>query len=80
MKNLCNLCKLTAGIKKCKSTIKKKRKKHDNIALLAKTRLNLIEVLISKALIDLIDSYYTHDGFASVHNVQWEIKNPKNAA
>ena len=45
-------CAITAGIKKYKSTIKKKKKKHDKIALLGKSKLNRIEVLISKALID----------------------------
>ena len=42
---------VTAGIKKYKSIIKKK-KKHDKVALLAKTKLNTIEVSISKALLD----------------------------
>ena len=44
---------VTAGIKKYKSIKKKKRKNHDKIELLVKTKLNKIEVLISKALIDL---------------------------
>ena len=45
---------IIAGIKKYKykSIIKKKKKKHDKIVLLAKSKLNSIEVLISKALID----------------------------
>ena len=43
---------ITAGIKKCKSISKKKEKKHNKIVLLAKTKLNTIEILISKALID----------------------------
>ena len=43
-------CAFTAGIKKYKSIIKQKRKKHDNIVLLAKTKLNNTEVLISKVL------------------------------
>ena len=43
------ICVLTAGIKKYKLIIKKK--KHDNIVLLAKSKLNSIEVLISTALI-----------------------------
>ena len=38
---------ITAGIKKYKSIIKKKRKKHDKIVLLGKDKLNTIEVLIS---------------------------------
>ena len=42
-----------AGIKKCKSTIQNKKKKnHDKIVLLTKTKLRRIEVLISKALTD----------------------------
>ena len=40
--------------------------KHDKIVLLAKTKLNTIEVLISNAL---IDSVITHDEFVSVNNV-----------
>ena len=46
------ICVITAAIKKYKSIIKKKRKKHDKIVLLAKSKLNNIELLISKALID----------------------------
>ena len=40
------------GIKRHKSIIKNKKKKHDKIQLLAKSKLNTLEVLISKALID----------------------------
>ena len=40
---------ITAGIKKYKSIIKIKKKKRDKIVLLAKSKLNKIEVLISKA-------------------------------
>ena len=47
------ICAITAGIRKCKSIVKKKRKKHDKIVLLIKSKLNSIGVLISKALIDL---------------------------
>ena len=50
---------IIAGIKKYKSIIKKK-KNHDKIVLLEKDKLNTIEVLISKAL---IDSYISHDKF-----------------
>ena len=39
---------ITAGIKKYKLIIKKKKKNHDKIVLLAKSRLNRIEVLIIK--------------------------------
>ena len=37
-----NVCAITAGIKKYKSIIKKKKKKHDRIVLLAKSKLNSI--------------------------------------
>ena len=45
---------------------KKKKKKPDKIVLLGKDKLNTIEVLISKAL---VDSYINHDEFVSVNNV-----------
>ena len=63
------------------SIIRKKKKKHNKILLLAKTTLNSIEVLISKAL---IESNITHDEFVSINNVlkeyddiKEEIKNLK---
>ena len=46
------ICVITAGIKRYKSINKKKKKKHDKIILLSKSKLNSLEVLISKALID----------------------------
>ena len=46
------ICTLTAGIKKHKSIIKTRRKKHDKKVLLEKNKLTAIEVLISKALIN----------------------------
>ena len=51
------ICGIIAGIKKYKSIIKKKKKKHDKIVLLAKCKLNSIEVIISKALIDSVISH-----------------------
>ena len=57
-----NLCAITAGIKKYKSIIKKKKKKHDKIVLLGKDTLNTIEVLVSKS-----SSYISHDQFVSVN-------------
>ena len=45
-------CAITTVIKKYKSIIKKKKNKHDKMVLLAKTKFNSGEVLISKALID----------------------------
>ena len=53
-------------IKKYKSIIKKKKKKHDKRVLLAKSELNSIEVLISKAL---IDSNISHDEFVLISSV-----------
>ena len=60
------ICVITAAIKKYKSIIKKKRKKHDKIVLLPKSKLNSIEVLISKAL---IDSNINHEKFVLINNV-----------
>ena len=46
------ICVITAGIKKYKSIIKKEKRKHDKIVFWAKSKLNSVEVLTSKALID----------------------------
>ena len=46
------ICVITAGIKKYKSIIKKEKKKHDKTVLFTKSKLNSVEVLTSKALID----------------------------
>ena len=51
------ICVITAGIKRYKSIIKKNRE-HEKIVLLAKSKLNSIEILVSKAL---IDSNISHD-------------------
>ena len=51
------ICAITTVIKKYKSIIKKKKKKSDKIVLLAKSKLNSIEVLISKVLIDSVISH-----------------------
>ena len=60
------ICVITAGIKKYKSIIKKKRRKHDKIVLLAKSKLNSIEVLIFETLTDLNIS---QDEFLLINNV-----------
>ena len=67
--------------KKYKSIVKKKKKKHDKIVLLANTKLKSIEVLISKVLFDSVISY---DEFVLINNVlkgydkmNEEIKNLK---
>ena len=43
---------IVAGIKKYKSITKEKKKKHDKIVLLEKSKLNSTEVLISKTYYD----------------------------
>ena len=61
-------------LKKYKSIIKKKKKKHNKIKLLGKDNLNTIESLFFKAL---IDPYIGHDEFVLVNNVlreYYEIK------
>ena len=68
------ICAITAAIKKYKSIIKKKKKKHDKIVLLVKDKLNTIEVLISKVL---IDSYISHE-FISVNFVLIEYNEMKD--
>ena len=76
------ICAITARSKKYWSIITKKKKKDDKIVLLAKTKLDAIEVLISNSL---INSYISRDEFFSVNNVlieqngmKEEIKNPQN--
>ena len=69
---------ITAAIKKYTSVIKKKKKKHDKIVLLAKSKLNSMEVLLSKAL---IDSVISHEEFILINvlkqynEMKKEIKN-----
>ena len=50
------ICAITAEIKKYKSIIKKKNKKHNKIVLLAKSKLNSMEVLTSNAFIESVIS------------------------
>ena len=56
-------CAVTKEIKKYKSIIKKKKKKNDKIA---KSKLNSIEFVVSKAL---IDSVISHGEFVLINNV-----------
>ena len=77
------ICPITAGTRKYKSVIKKKKKERDKIVLLGKDKLNTIGVLISKAG---IDSWISYDKFISVNNVlrkynemKEEIKNPETS-
>ena len=43
------ICAIITGIKKYKSIIREREKKHDEIVLFAKSKLNRIEVFVSKA-------------------------------
>ena len=63
---LVKVCVITAIIKSNKPIIKKKKKNYDKIVLLAKTKLNRIELLISRTL---IDSNISHDDFVLINNV-----------
>ena len=54
---------LTTGIKKLLSITRNKKKKHDKILMLAKSKLNSIETLISQALIDMEIS---HEEFITI--------------
>ena len=64
------ICVITAWIEKYKSINKKKKKNHDKIILLAHSKLNSIEVLISEAL---TDSNINHDEFVLINNVLKEF-------
>ena len=59
-----NICTITAGIKNYRSIIKTKKEKAYKIILFGKDKLNIIEVLVSNAL---IDSYISPDEFPSVN-------------
>ena len=61
------ICEITARIKKYKSVFRKKKEEW-SYSIVRKS--NLIQVLISK---DLIDPYNNHDKFGSVNNVLKEI-------
>ena len=60
------ICAITAATTKYKSIIQKKKKRHDKILLLAKSKINSTEDLISNAL---IDSFISHDEFVSINNM-----------
>ena len=65
---------ITPGVKNHKTN--KKKIKNNKIVSLAKTKLNPIEIFISKALTDLSIS---HDEFVSVNNVLKEYDDKKNS-
>ena len=66
------ICVITAGIKKYKSIIKKKKKKHDKIVLLAKSKVNSTGVVIY-----LFDSNINHDEFLLINSVLKELYDMK---
>ena len=68
------ICVITAGMKRYQLIIKKKRKKHNKIVLLAKSKLNNIEVVTSR---DLSDSNISHDQFILINNVLKEFDDMK---
>ena len=68
------VCAITAGIKKYKSIIRKKKNNHNKIVLLAKSKSNRIEVLISKAL---IDSSTSREELVLINNVLKEYNKMK---
>ena len=68
------ICAITAGIKKYKTIILKEKKKHNKTVLLAKSKLNSIEELISHAI---IDSNISHGGFTLINNGLKEYHNKK---
>ena len=65
------LCVITEGFRTYKLIIKKKQKKHDKIVLLAKSKLNSIEVLTSKPLIAEFAS--TNDVLKEFYHMKKEI-------
>ena len=70
-------CVIIPGIKKYDSIIKnkkQKKRKQDKMVSLAKSKLNNVDVLISKAL---IDSNITHNAFVLIHNVLKEFDDLK---
>ena len=68
------LSPIAAGIKTFKSIIKKKKEKHNKRVLLAKSKLNVIKVLISKTLADSVISY---DEFVLINNILKEYNEIK---
>ena len=63
-------------IKQYKSITKKKKKNHDEILSLARSKINSAKDLISKVLIDLNIS---HDQFALINNVPKEFNDMQEA-
>ena len=75
------ICAIVEGIKMYELVIKKKKKNHDKVVFLAKAKLNSIEVLNSKTLIDSVISHYEflliNNFLKEFNEVKEEIKNLK---
>ena len=68
---------LTTGIiKKLLKITRKKKKKHNRIAMLAKSKLNSVETLVSQALIDLDIS---HEEFKTIVNEKEKYEQMKES-
>ena len=67
-------CAIAGRIKKYKSIIKEKKKKHNKMVLLTKCKLNSREFLISKGL---FDSNISHNKFVLINNVLKEYDKMK---
>ena len=64
---------ITSGfVKKFLKTIRNKKKKHNKIVMLARSKLNSIESKISKAL---MDNEISHEGFETIINEKKNIEN-----
>ena len=77
------ICPITTGIKKYKSIIKKTEKKHDEIVLLGKTKLNNISTLVFMCLVNsyaIIDDEFVSGNVLNKYNeMKSEIKNPETS-
>ena len=68
------ICVLTGAIKKYKLIIKEEKKKINKKLLLAKSKLNRIEVLVFQ---NLIDSNINYDEYVLINNVLKEYEEMK---
>ena len=68
---------ITSGfVKMFLKTIRNKKKKHNKIVMLARSKLNSIESKISKAL---MDNEISHEDFETIINEEKNIENWKKA-
>ena len=66
-------CSITTGIvKKLLKTTRNKKRKHNKIVMLARSRLNSIESKISKSL---INNEISHEDFMAIINEEKNIQN-----